>query len=128
MLVLNKSSTCDVCMEGYMTGRNSPHSIPCGHVFCQKCLGHLLRHTCPLCRTRFSPQDVRRLHIDDMQSPMFMTASIEEVPETPEYSSPPPDNEARTFSFFSFSFSSFSFLSLLLCVLLFIFRGRWSSR
>ncbi|KAG1780001.1 hypothetical protein EV702DRAFT_965343 [Suillus placidus] len=95
MLVLNKSSTCDVCMEGYMAGGNSPHSISCGHVFCQKCLDHLLRHICPLCRTRFSPQDVRRLHID-MQSPMITTASIEEVPENPESSSPPPDDEART--------------------------------
>lgn len=95
MLVLNKSSTCDVCMEGYTTGGNSPHSIACGHVFCQKCLDHLLRHICPLCRTRFTPQDVRRLHID-MQSPMITTASIEEVPENPESSSPPPDDEART--------------------------------
>ncbi|KAG0702639.1 hypothetical protein DFH29DRAFT_770166, partial [Suillus ampliporus] len=96
MLVLNKSSTCDVCMEGYAAGGNSPHSISCGHVFCQKCLDHLLRHICPLCRTRFSPQDVRRLHID-MQSPTITTASIEEVPENPEpSSSPPPDDEART--------------------------------
>lgn len=94
MLVLNKSSTCDVCMEGYMNGGNSPHSISCGHTFCQKCLDHLLRHICPLCRTRFSPQDVRKLHID-MQSPMITTATIEEVPENPESSSPPPDNEAR---------------------------------
>lgn len=77
-----------------MTGGNSPHSISCGHVFCQKCLDHLLRHICPLCRTRFSPQDVRRLHID-MQSPTITTASIEEVPENPESSSPPPDDEAR---------------------------------
>ncbi|KAG1758782.1 hypothetical protein EDD22DRAFT_783493 [Suillus occidentalis] len=96
MLVLNKSSTCDVCMEGYTTGGNSPHSIACGHVFCQKCLDHLLRHICPLCRTRFSPQEVRKLHID-MQSPMITSASIEElVPENPESSSPPPDDEART--------------------------------
>ncbi|KAG2131507.1 hypothetical protein BD769DRAFT_611914 [Suillus cothurnatus] len=95
MLVLSKSSTCDVCMEGYMAGGNSPHSISCGHVFCQKCLDHLLRHICPLCRTRFSPQDVRRLHID-MQSPTITTASIEEVPDNPESSSPPPDDEART--------------------------------
>ncbi|KAG1856340.1 hypothetical protein DFJ58DRAFT_340866 [Suillus subalutaceus] len=94
MLVLSKSSTCDVCMEGYVAGGNSPHSISCGHVFCQKCLDHLLRHICPLCRTRFSPQEVRRLHID-MQSPTITTASIEEVPENPESSSPPPDDEAR---------------------------------
>lgn len=95
MLVLSKSSTCDVCMEGYIAGGNSPHSISCGHVFCQKCLDHLLRHICPLCRTRFSPQEVRRLHID-MQSPTITTASIEEVPENPESHSPPPDDEART--------------------------------
>lgn len=31
-----------------------------------------------------------------MQSPMITTASIEEVPENPESSSPPPDDEART--------------------------------
>ncbi|OAX39322.1 hypothetical protein K503DRAFT_769619 [Rhizopogon vinicolor AM-OR11-026] len=83
-------------MEGYATGGNAPYSISCGHVFCQKCLDHLLRHICPLCRSRFSPQDVRRLHID-LQSPTVTTASIEDVTETaPEpLTSPPPDDEAR---------------------------------
>jgi hypothetical protein len=60
----------------------------------KRCLDHLLRHICPLCRSRFSPQEVRRLHID-LQSPTATTASIEEVTETPEPPTSLPDDEAR---------------------------------
>ena len=29
-----------------------------------RCIQHLVQHKCPLCRTRFSPQEVRKLHVD----------------------------------------------------------------
>jgi hypothetical protein len=29
-----------------------------------RCLDHLMQHKCPLCRERFSPRDVRKLHVD----------------------------------------------------------------
>ncbi|KAG9311409.1 hypothetical protein JVU11DRAFT_8521 [Chiua virens] len=64
MLVLGLNSTCDVCLECYTSGANVPHAITCGHVFCQKCLDHLMQHKCPLCRERFSPRDIRKLHVD----------------------------------------------------------------
>ncbi|KIM59885.1 hypothetical protein SCLCIDRAFT_125322 [Scleroderma citrinum Foug A] len=64
MLVVGPNSTCDVCLECYTNGVNIPHAISCGHVFCQRCIQHLVQHKCPLCRTRFSPQEVRKLHVD----------------------------------------------------------------
>ncbi|KAF8552779.1 hypothetical protein OG21DRAFT_1511030 [Imleria badia] len=63
MLVLGPNSTCDVCLEPFTTtGANAPHAIACGHIFCQKCLDHLIQ--CPLCRKRFSPGNVRKLHLE----------------------------------------------------------------
>ncbi|KAH0828716.1 hypothetical protein J3R83DRAFT_3124 [Lanmaoa asiatica] len=64
MLVVGQNSTCDICLECYTSGANVPHAITCGHVFCQKCLEHLMQQKCPLCRERFSPRDVRKLHVD----------------------------------------------------------------
>ena len=29
-----------------------------------RCLDHLMQHKCPLCRERFSPRDIRKLHVD----------------------------------------------------------------
>jgi len=76
MLVLGQNSTCDVCLECYTSGANVPHAITCGHVFCQKCLDHLMQQKCPLCRERFSPRDIRKLHVDRDPS----TKSIESPP------------------------------------------------
>ncbi|KAF8444442.1 hypothetical protein L210DRAFT_3642683 [Boletus edulis BED1] len=64
MLVLGPNSTCDVCLKCYTTRVNIAHAISCGHVFCQKCLDHLMQQKCPLCRERFSPRDIRKLHVD----------------------------------------------------------------
>ncbi|KAI0777676.1 hypothetical protein BD413DRAFT_186510 [Trametes elegans] len=63
MLGVHPNSVCDVCLDSYTVERE-PKVIPCGHVFCEKCLS-LLRHPyCPLCRTPFHTLDVRRLHVD----------------------------------------------------------------
>jgi len=69
MLIINPTSTCDVCLEGYSSDNRQPHAIPCGHVFCKTCLEALLHTACPLCRSRFHPADIRRLHIDSTSSP-----------------------------------------------------------
>jgi len=69
MLVINSNSTCDVCLENYSSdGVQSPHTIPCGHTFCLICLGSL-RNICPLCRTGFEAENVRKLHIDRAETP-----------------------------------------------------------
>ena len=37
MLVLHPSSTCDICYDTY--GQENPAStIPCGHIFCYRCV------------------------------------------------------------------------------------------
>ena len=40
MLVLHPSSRCDVCMDAYtfQTIAQTPHAIPCGHIFCRPCV------------------------------------------------------------------------------------------
>ena len=40
MLVLHPSSRCDVCMDAYtfQTIAETPHAIPCGHIFCRPCV------------------------------------------------------------------------------------------
>ncbi|EPT04854.1 hypothetical protein FOMPIDRAFT_1112651 [Fomitopsis schrenkii] len=63
MLVLDSSSTCDVCLEPYSETK-VPHVINCGHAFCLRCLQLLTRQICPLCRRDFEPVHVRRLHTD----------------------------------------------------------------
>ncbi|RPD65465.1 hypothetical protein L227DRAFT_212951 [Lentinus tigrinus ALCF2SS1-6] len=68
MLVLHPSSQCDVCLEGYYASKE-PVLIPCGHTFCNRCLLSLPKAACPLCRSRFDHDDVRRVHVDKTQLP-----------------------------------------------------------
>ncbi|KAI0826627.1 hypothetical protein BC628DRAFT_1319753 [Trametes gibbosa] len=68
MLVLHPNSQCDVCLDNY-TAFREPNVITCGHVFCRRCLQSLVRPSCPLCRTPFFEQDVRRLHVDKATLP-----------------------------------------------------------
>lgn len=93
MIVLHPNSVCDVCLEGY-GGPTVPHAIACGHIFCQRCgrcpcaylslrlqtdsmsctpscrcLWSLTRQSCPLCRTPFQPEDIRKLHMDRCSRP-----------------------------------------------------------
>ncbi|KAG6371310.1 hypothetical protein JVT61DRAFT_9781 [Boletus reticuloceps] len=91
MLVLGPNSTCDVCLECYTTGVNVPHAISCGHVFCQKCLDHLMQQKCPLCRERFSPRDIRKLHVDRDPS----TIAAVDSPSEPVVIAPQIDNESQ---------------------------------
>ncbi|TFK50337.1 hypothetical protein OE88DRAFT_240660 [Heliocybe sulcata] len=82
MLVVHPNSTCDVCLEGYTSGSNVPHSISCGHVFCLRCLQSLTRLICPLCRTTFDPIEIRKLHIDKAVQPISATAVAAATPAT----------------------------------------------
>lgn len=92
MLVVGPNSTCDVCLECYTNGVNIPHAISCGHVFCQKCLEHLVQNKCPLCRIHFDPLEVRRLHVDRDPN---VKATIEEEPAQCPFPTPVADEEAQ---------------------------------
>ncbi|KAH7890475.1 hypothetical protein F5I97DRAFT_35654 [Phlebopus sp. FC_14] len=94
MLIIGPNSTCDVCLEGYSSGSNIPHSIACGHVFCHKCLEHLTQHKCPLCRTRFLPQDIRKLHVDRDPTALAPLPTTEDSIE-PSATPPPVNDEGR---------------------------------
>ncbi|KAJ7431842.1 hypothetical protein B0H11DRAFT_1720824 [Mycena galericulata] len=65
-LVLHSSSTCDVCLDAYSweTQDDSPHAIPCGHIFCRACLFSVDPPNCPLCRKAFIRERVKKLHVD----------------------------------------------------------------
>ncbi|KAF9042719.1 hypothetical protein BDZ89DRAFT_253374 [Hymenopellis radicata] len=81
-LIVHASSTCDVCLNPYVfDGQNtdqSPHTIPCGHIFCRECLQSIVsmrsasflmptqgNGVCPLCRKPFRDMTaVRKLHMD----------------------------------------------------------------
>ncbi|KAJ8689940.1 hypothetical protein PTI98_012793 [Pleurotus ostreatus] len=66
MLVLHPSSRCDVCLDPYSwdDAAQSPHAIPCGHIFCKTCLGAVTPSSCPLCRKAFAPDRIKKLHVD----------------------------------------------------------------
>ncbi|KAF8915671.1 hypothetical protein CPB85DRAFT_1217506 [Mucidula mucida] len=69
--LLGSGSQCDVCLETFSAEERAPCSIECGHVFCLKCLNSLTRSKCPLCRQRFDPRSLVKLHIDvdEVRSP-----------------------------------------------------------
>ncbi|KAJ3759385.1 hypothetical protein FB446DRAFT_633045 [Lentinula raphanica] len=68
MLIVHRSSCCDVCLDPYSWQDDStlkePYAIPCGHIFCKECLERTATATCPLCRKRFSRDAIKRLHMD----------------------------------------------------------------
>ncbi|KAJ7919165.1 hypothetical protein B0H13DRAFT_263741 [Mycena leptocephala] len=58
--------------------RQHPHSIPCGHIFCRSCLVNVESSNCPLCRTAFDRERIKKLHVDarsPTQSAISSTAS-----------------------------------------------------
>jgi len=50
-----------------------------------------MQHKCPLCRERFSPSDVRKLHVDRDPS----TGTADPPAEPPEVVAPQIDNESQ---------------------------------
>ncbi|CAE6443162.1 hypothetical protein ACGC1H_004996 [Rhizoctonia solani] len=53
---------CSICFEDYDAERQ-PHSIPCGHVFCQPCLDSLVSTSpqCPNCRVSYASASIRKV-------------------------------------------------------------------
>jgi len=65
MLVLHPTSSCDICYDTY--GQDNPAStIPCGHIFCYRCLSVCRPSVCPLCRKKFSKSYVTKLRTADV--------------------------------------------------------------
>ncbi|KIK57325.1 hypothetical protein GYMLUDRAFT_98670 [Collybiopsis luxurians FD-317 M1] len=66
MLVVEPSSSCDVCLEPYEWDdiQRTPHIIDCGHVFCAQCLDRVSPTRCPVCRKLFLPSEVRKLYVE----------------------------------------------------------------
>ena len=59
-----------------------------------RCLDHLMQHKCPLCRERFSPRDIRKLHVDrDPATGMGVTGT--ELSSEPITAPPQIDNESQ---------------------------------
>jgi hypothetical protein len=58
-----------------------------------RCLDSLSKPICPLCRNKFQPQDIRKLHIDRGQTPLITdTETLKPGSEIVEYS-----HEARRY-------------------------------
>ncbi|KAJ4498818.1 hypothetical protein C8R41DRAFT_102452 [Lentinula lateritia] len=66
MLVVDVSSSCDICLEPFEWDftQRSPHIIDCGHVFCAECLHQVFPTKCPLCRKLYLPSEIRKLHVE----------------------------------------------------------------
>lgn len=65
MLVLHSTSSCDICYDTY--GQDNPAStIPCGHIFCYRCISVCKPSVCPLCRKKFSSSHVTKLRTGDV--------------------------------------------------------------
>ncbi|GIZ05261.1 hypothetical protein CEXT_226551 [Caerostris extrusa] len=59
------SDTCDICKDIYDCNSQSICTIPCGHVFHQRCLTTWIEYSrnCATCRRRVSHQDMIKLYM-----------------------------------------------------------------
>ncbi|TCD68143.1 hypothetical protein EIP91_011509 [Steccherinum ochraceum] len=95
-LLVYPSSTCDICKDEYYSSvveaqwvtpngqhtPKTPHSINCGHVFCDSCLHQMRTHTssvCPLCRVPYSQNGIVKLHVDKYTEDGYDSLAKEEV-------------------------------------------------
>ncbi|QRV83819.1 Zinc finger, C3HC4 type (RING finger) protein [Ceratobasidium sp. AG-Ba] len=71
---------CSICFQEYDSER-SPHTIPCGHVFCGECLYTSLDYNeqCPLCRSPCLSVEVCKIVCEQQDTPS--TAPRSEEPE-----------------------------------------------
>ncbi|KAF9648351.1 hypothetical protein BDM02DRAFT_3115525 [Thelephora ganbajun] len=65
MLVLHPTSNCDICYDTY-SQENPASTIPCGHIFCYRCISVCRPSICPLCRKKFSSSYVTKLRTADV--------------------------------------------------------------
>jgi chromosome segregation ATPase len=68
MLVIHSSSVCDVCYGDYHQHKNPPSAVPCGHIFCYRCLTACQPSICPLCRKSFTLQQITKLRTDSQSA------------------------------------------------------------
>eukprot|EP01122_Echinamoeba_exundans_P014070 TRINITY_DN629_c0_g1_i1.p1 TRINITY_DN629_c0_g1~~TRINITY_DN629_c0_g1_i1.p1 ORF type:complete len:304 (-),score=12.62 TRINITY_DN629_c0_g1_i1:234-1049(-) len=54
---LHKHLECPICLD-YLW---DPRELPCGHLFCNCCIGLLSAYDCPTCRTPFLPNSLKRV-------------------------------------------------------------------
>ncbi|KAF9788505.1 hypothetical protein BJ322DRAFT_638737 [Thelephora terrestris] len=84
MLVLHSTSNCDVCYDSY--GQDNPAStIPCGHIFCYRCISVCKPSICPLCRKKFSKSNVTKLrtaNVGDVGSEAIVCSPVSATPST----------------------------------------------
>ncbi|KAF5390912.1 hypothetical protein D9757_004036 [Collybiopsis confluens] len=81
MLVVEPSSSCDVCLEPYDWDdvQKTPHIIDCGHVFCAQCLEQVIPTRCPICRKLFYSSEVRKLYVECSSTSTLKEEHKEEV-------------------------------------------------
>ncbi|KAF7310756.1 RING-type domain-containing protein [Mycena chlorophos] len=63
-VILHASSTCDVCLESFLSLEGEVFAIPCGHLFCLNCLQNIRPPTCPMCRRSFAHERAKRIYIE----------------------------------------------------------------
>jgi hypothetical protein len=94
MSVWKNTRLAGICHTQYLAGTSFAKSKKSFHgsviivtlLVIRRCLDHLLRHICPLCRSQFSPQEVRRLHVDlQSESPTVTTADDSSGPRLGVY-------------------------------------------
>ena len=60
---------CPLCFELYDENQRKPFSInPCGHHFCNSCLGKINKKTCPTCRGKLQSKTLNRGILDLINS------------------------------------------------------------
>jgi len=86
MLVIHCSSACDVCY-GEFQQKNPPSTVPCGHIFCYRCLTSCQPSICPLCRTSFTIAQITKLRTDtqsgELEEPQRLRAASSVSAKTP---------------------------------------------
>ncbi|KAK7066647.1 hypothetical protein SK128_005466, partial [Halocaridina rubra] len=51
----HRPQECKICLEYFNTRERRPRSLPCGHTFCTRCIGDLIKNmkiSCPHCRAK----------------------------------------------------------------------------
>ncbi|CAE6461536.1 unnamed protein product [Rhizoctonia solani] len=73
---------CSICFEDYDAERQ-PHSIPCGHVFCQPCLESLVSTSpqCPNCRVSYASVSIRKVICTFQDRESGSQTSVAQEPE-----------------------------------------------
>lgn len=60
----DQQQQCQICMESF-NGRMCAKALPCGHVFCKKCIFQWLsdHDTCPTCRWKFPENQTQLVNL-----------------------------------------------------------------